>query len=73
MAPFKIGQKVRVSVKHWLRAKEMGQIVEFDPDPGRNNHWLVAMPDRGPGKGLILEDGRQGLWFDDSQIEKVTK
>lgn len=71
MTSFKVGQRVRVSVKHWLRAKEVGEIVEFDPDPRRNNHWLVAMPNHGAGWGLSLDDGRQGLWFDDSQIEGV--
>lgn len=70
MTKFKVGQTVRLSVNHWLRGREFGRIVDFDPLG--NNHWLVEFEPRETGRGITLENGKQGLWLDDSQIELVS-
>ena len=63
MEALKVGDTVRCSARHWLRANAMGTIVQFDGSVERGeNRWLIEFVETYAGGGI---DGNK-LWLNDS-------
>lgn len=57
--------RVRVAVKHWLRANSTGMIESFDRSSGR---YLVRFDDPSVGRGF---DGGRYLMLQDLDLEVI--
>ena len=63
MAKFNVGDRVSVSPKHWLRANQVGVVMEFDGD--KDKPWRVEFEQAFEGGGT---NGRS-LWLDEADLE----
>lgn len=72
MSTFKIGEPVRVHLKHWLRPQSMGRIVEHNAKRKSDHKWLVIFDEIRDGGGFTM-DGQEGqfLWFSENQLERL--
>ena len=72
MSTFKIGESVRVYLKHWLRPQSMGRIVEHNSKRKSDHKWLVVFDDVQEGRGFTMA-GREGqfLWFNECELEGI--
>lgn len=72
MSSFRVGQTVRVTGKHWLRAQSLGIIVEHDPTRRSAHAWRVKFEPEVAGKGFTVEESPgQFLWLEEAQMEIV--
>ncbi len=70
---FEMGDRVRVTHKHWRRGGHIGTIVAFDIEK-QACRWTVAFDIAFPGGGFTEEVNRewkQCLNMDASQLEKI--
>jgi len=67
----RVGSRVRVTGKHWLRAGAGGIIVGFDAER-ESSRWVVAFDKQFPGGGYADEKGRQCLRLEDGQLEIIS-
>lgn len=70
MESFRIGSRVRVTGKHWLRAGAAGTIIGFDAER-ESSRWVVAFDREFPGGGYAGEKGGQCLRLEEGQLEQI--
>ena len=71
MDSLRIGSRVRVTGKHWLRAGAVGTVIGFDAER-ESSRWVVAFDREFPGGGYADENGRQCMRLQDGQLEEIS-
>ena len=70
MESLRIGSRIRVTGKHWLRAGAIGTVIGFDAEQ-ESGRWVVAFDRQFPGGGYTDESGGQCLRLQDGQLEMI--